>query len=105
MDEVDLNIVELVRERCAAVADGATLVRIDPDAVAPFAARLASEGHGRTEAAADPWLASDGTVEQRAALVLALDAVNFGSGYHPVVTKRPGCSGAVTMATALREHL
>jgi hypothetical protein len=42
-------------------------------------------------------------VDAETALVLALDTVNFGSGYHPHVHKRPGCSGAVTMATALRE--
>ena len=35
---------------------------------------------------------------------MALDAVNFGSGYHPLLTKHPGTSGAVTIATGLRQH-
>lgn len=37
-------------------------------------------------------------------LVLALDSINFGSGWHDVVAKRPGHSGARTMAAALREY-
>jgi len=101
----DPRILELVRERCALVADGSSLVRIDPDVVAPFAARLAAEGHGRPDEPPDPWLATAGDPEHRAGLVLTLDAVNFGSGYHPVVTKRPGMSGAVSMATAWRDHV
>jgi hypothetical protein len=42
--------------------------------------------------------------EAVAALVIQLDAINFGSGWHPVLRKRPGMSGAVTIATAYREH-
>src|SRR3954452_5982656 len=105
MAAADPRILELVRRRCAEVADGASFVRIDVDAVPRLAARLHAEGHGRDVEPPDPWLATDGDAERRVALVLALDAINFGSGYHPVVTKRPGLSGAVTMATALREHI
>ncbi len=99
-----IRILGEVRRRCAEVCAGAALVRVDPDTIPAYAARLAAEGHGRDIEPPDPWLATGGDAEERAALVLALDAVNFGSGYHPVVTKRPGMSGAVTMATALREH-
>ena len=100
-----IRILDEVRERCAEVDAGAELVSVDADAIPAYANRLATEGHGRDVAPPDPWLATEHDPEPRVALVLALDAVNFGSGYHPVVTKRPGLSGAVTMATALREHL
>lgn len=33
---------------------------------------------------------------------MALDTINFGSGFHPFVHKDPGCSGATTMARRLR---
>ncbi|MGZ4785324.1 MAG: queuosine salvage family protein [Acidimicrobiales bacterium] len=99
-----IRILDDVRRRCAEVSDGAGLVRVDHESIPAYAERLATEGHGRDVDPPDPWLATGGDPEGRAALVLALDAVNFGSGYHPVVTKRPGMSGAVTMATSLREH-
>jgi hypothetical protein len=38
------------------------------------------------------------------AFVLALDAVNFGSGYFPHLAKLPGLSGYFTVATHLAEH-
>ena len=104
MGSPGIRILAEVRERCAEVSAGADLVRVDVEAIGPYAARLATEGHGRDEEPPDPWLATDGDAEARAALVLALDTINFGSGYHPVVTKRPGLSGAVTMATSLREQ-
>ena len=37
------------------------------------------------------------------AFVLALDAINFGSGYFPQVRKRPGHSGYFTMAAGLND--
>jgi hypothetical protein len=43
--------------------------------------------------------------EDDATLVLALDAINFGSGYHDIVRKRPGMSGARTMSSSLTEYV
>jgi hypothetical protein len=42
--------------------------------------------------------------EDRARFVLALDAVNFGSGWFPVLRKVPGASGYHTIAGALRDR-
>ena len=39
-----------------------------------------------------------------AAYVLALDAINFGSGWFPTLRKRPGCSGYFTIAWALADR-
>ncbi|HEX5498673.1 MAG TPA: queuosine salvage family protein, partial [Thermomicrobiales bacterium] len=39
-----------------------------------------------------------------AAFVLTLDAVNFGSGWFPLLRKRPGMSGYFTIAASLKER-
>jgi hypothetical protein len=46
----------------------------------------------------------EGSRAEVASYLLALDAVNFGSGWFPVLRKRPGQSGYHTVASALREH-
>ncbi len=45
-----------------------------------------------------------GDAEATLAYVVSLDAINFGSGWFPVLAKRPGLSGYYTVATALRER-
>jgi len=42
--------------------------------------------------------------EARAAFVLCLDAINFGSGWWPTIRKRPGRSGYFTIAAGLTER-
>ena len=51
-----------------------------------------------------PTTPSGATDEDRARFVLALDAVNFGSGWFPVLRKAPGASGYHTIAGALRDR-
>jgi hypothetical protein len=43
--------------------------------------------------------------ETRVLFVLALDAVNFGSGWFPRLAKRPGRSGYHTVAEGLADHV
>lgn len=52
----------------------------------------------------DPWSTTGrlSSPEPTVALVLALATINFGSGWHPVIAKLPGMSGATSMATGLR---
>lgn len=45
-----------------------------------------------------------GPPEPTLAYVLTLDAINFGSGYFPKLTKRPGLSGYFTVAAGLKER-
>ncbi len=45
-----------------------------------------------------------GDDESTLAFVISLDAVNFGSGWFPILRKRRGMSGYFTIATALRER-
>lgn len=99
------SILERIRRGCRYVADHAALVHVDHERVRAYSSTLLDD---LTSAPRDdPWsvTASTGaTSEDTTALVLALASINFGSGYHPFVHKRPGCSGAVTMAAAMRDH-
>jgi hypothetical protein len=45
-----------------------------------------------------------GRPEDTVTFLVALDAVNFGSGYFPLLAKRPGHSGYSTIALALTER-
>lgn len=93
-----LSLCDEVRTTCAQIAAGARYVQIELaalDAVEPGPApRLDPERHFL-----------EGPVDQVAAYVLALDAINFGSGWFPTLRKRPGCSGSVTISWALAEHV
>ncbi|RMH75705.1 MAG: hypothetical protein D6683_10995, partial [Actinomyces sp.] len=100
----DGDVFDRIRRSCARVADAATHVRIDPERLEVFADEL----HTRLIdeiVDADPGRRHLGDDEATAAFVVTLDAVNFGSGWFPVLAKRPGLSGYHTIATALGEHV
>jgi hypothetical protein len=84
------------------VAGLARSVRIEPGAIDEYAAAL--------PAAADPSPPDpateliEGDREARAAFVICLDAINFGSGWWPTIRKRPGRSGYFTIAAGLTER-
>ena len=82
--------------------EGARWVRIVPEALVTLARDLAEARPP------DPHLdpAHDATADSdtRLAYVLILDAINFGSGYFPYLSKRPGLSGYFTVASRLRER-
>ncbi|HVY78744.1 MAG TPA: queuosine salvage family protein [Solirubrobacterales bacterium] len=101
MNERDEPICERVRAACAWVAERSRAVRLDPEAVEPYAATLPS-----TETAAPaPSAAPPGADrEARAAFVICLDAINFGSGWWPTIRKRPGQSGYFTIEAGLAER-
>jgi hypothetical protein len=118
-------VLHEVRAACRNVVADAVHVRVDDGAVDELAARLVAESEQELTAGlrdpnaesglrdpdtgtaplCDPWAIDPdwGDDERRAGLVLTLAAVAFGSGYHPDLHKRPGCSGATTIAAALRE--
>src|SRR6476469_4311534 len=86
-----MGLSDDVRRHCAEVAAGARSVRIDATAL------------GAVEPALPPELDPDvhyleGTPEDVARYLLALDAINFGSGWFPLLDKRPGLSGYFTVA-------
>lgn len=96
-----VTLLDELRTACARVAAGASHVRIDASALEAYAAALPS-------ADLVPGLDPDAyplalAPEQRAAYFLALDAINFGSGWFPTLRKRPGLSGYWTVALGLRD--
>ena len=88
-----------IRAAAAAVASQARYVRVNRQAVADLASRIQLD-----DVDDDPGHGSLGDAESTAAFVLALDAVNFGSGYFPHLRKRPASSGYHTVAACLRDH-
>ncbi len=95
-------VPDRVRGACAWVAERASSVVIDEAAVDTYAA-------GLPEKAELPHLDPathlvEGSREARAAFVLCLDAINFGSGWWPTIRKRPGHSGYLTIAAGLTER-
>jgi hypothetical protein len=96
-----VTICDEVRAGCAAIAARARSVTIDLDAL------------DRVEPAAPPALDPElhfleGTPEDVARYVLALDAINFGSGWFPTLRKRERngtpLSGYFTVAWALADR-
>ena len=80
-----MTVFDEIRRSCAAVAAVAEHVTIDHDRVETFA-REVDLGTPTN----DPGQERMGSDESTAAFVLALDAINFGSGYFPALRKRHG---------------
>jgi hypothetical protein len=97
------DVFDSIRTACERVSTEAAWVHIDFDRIASFADDVPSR-LGDT-ADADPGRVRSGDDEATASFVIALDAINFGSGYFPYIRKRPGMSGYFTIATALRDHV
>lgn len=92
------TIFDRIRSSCAAVAAVSTHVTIDEERLAAFAATVPLDGEPD-----DPGQRRVGSDETATAFVVALDAINFGSGYFPHLAKRPGMSGYHTIASCLRD--
>jgi len=96
-----MRLGDRIRSACAEVTGRARHVRLDEDALAPLAE--AFEAKPRSESP-DPVHQAVGPPQDTLAFVLTLDAVNFGSGWFPHLTKRPGLSGYFTIASCLTER-
>jgi hypothetical protein len=97
-----MSVFDRIRQACAEVASRARHVGIDETRVAEWAAALpATSGEAP---GLDPAHHFTGDEAATVAFVLALDAVNFGSGYFPHLAKLPGLSGYFTVATRLTER-
>lgn len=101
MPEASGFISDRVRSACEWVAARARSVRIEEREIEAYAAELSPPE------IAPPDLATElveGDRETRAAFVICLDAINFGSGWWPTIRKRPGRSGYFTIAAGLTER-
>ena len=83
------------------MAERARFVSIDDSKLEVLAEGLVSDLGTGVGDPAHVRLASD---RETLAFVVTLDAVNFGSGWFPVLHKPEGRSGYYTLATALRRH-
>jgi hypothetical protein len=100
-----MGVLDDIRSRCASVAARADLVQVDHDRLADLAVEvgpLVRAGRAAGDPGRDRF---EGDVHRTVAYVVALDAVNFGSGWFPVLRKRPGASGYHTVAAAFRDHV
>ena len=93
-----------MKAAAAEVAAQSSWVHLDDDGLAAFAARVPVDAvaHPERDAALTPARADDD--EARAAFPLVMAAVNFGSGWFPVVRKRPGLSGARSLMACVAER-
>lgn len=96
------NLLDQVRQACAAVAARAAHVHLHEDGIPPYAASLPLDQILSPEP--DPVHHYLGHGDDTVAYLLTLDAINFGSGYFPHLDKRPGMSGYFTIATSLTDH-
>jgi hypothetical protein len=96
------DVFQRIRVEAAAVAREAHFVRLDEARVASYAKSLELAGlPGPVYDTAHHVVASP---TETVSFLLALDTVNFGSGYFPHLRKRPGESGYFTIALSLKEH-
>jgi hypothetical protein len=97
-----VSLFDEIRSAAREVARRARFVRIDFDALGEFAKSLGPELSAvDCDDPAHMRLSDD---RETLAYVLTVDAVNFGSGWFPVLRKLEGRSGYFTIATALRRH-
>jgi hypothetical protein len=92
-----VSLTDQVREGCRSIAESARFVSIDLD-------RL-----GELEPGPPPELDAErhyleGAPEDVADYMLALDTINFGSGWFPTLRKRAGMSGYFTVAASLADR-
>ncbi len=97
------SLSDQVRGACAWVASRARAVQIEEGTIAEYARALDVADPGGLESATE--LSEDEAGrETRAAFVICLDAINFGSGWWPTIRKRPGLSGYSTIAAGISDR-
>lgn len=101
MSEMELALTEQVRTACNAVADRSRHVHINYDHIHSYTSSLPIEEAQSPEL--DPQSHYIDHGDDTAAFFLILDTINFGSGYFPLLRKRPGMSGYFTVARSLND--
>lgn len=104
MDDDAPLLPDRVRAAAAAVAARARSVQVDDGALVAYAATIPLDQVARPTLAPDDLPVPADDVDGILAWVLAVHAVNFGSGFFPVLAKRPGLSGSRTVFACLRER-
>jgi Potential Queuosine, Q, salvage protein family len=92
-----VGLLDQVRTSCAEIAANARWVRIDLE-------RLGEVGDAPPQELDPERHYLEGSAGDVASYMLALDAINFGSGWFPTLRKRPGSSGYFTVAWSLADR-
>jgi Potential Queuosine, Q, salvage protein family len=101
-DRSETSVPDRVRAACAWVAARAHSAWIKEGTIGAYAAGLPPAGEDPSPDPATPPIQAE--IESQAALVICLDAINFGSGWWPTIRKRAGHSGYFTIAAGLTER-
>ena len=96
------DVFDDIRRACGTVAERATFVRLVHERIPAYAASLAAHRVPVPKLDTEHHYVADDA--STLAYFLILDAVNFGSGWSPLVRKRPGSSLYFSVAMALRDH-
>jgi hypothetical protein len=96
-----MRLLAQVRAAAAATAKSASFVRIQTHAIEAYARSLPLARVRQPEL--DPATHYLGEPDATLTYLVALDAINFGSGYFPKMKKRPGLSGYFTVASSLKD--
>lgn len=96
------SIFDEIRAASARVASRAASVAINAAALEGLVERIGADPPRAP--ALDPAHHALADPRHTLAYVVTLDAINFGSGWFPVLRKRSGMSGYFTVATALKER-
>lgn len=96
------GVFDRIRAACRSVADRAEHVRIRADRIETYAAGLPIDEFDLPPLDADRHFVGDEA--ETVAYFMTLDTINFGSGYFPYLTKRPGMSGYYTIASCLTDR-
>ncbi len=91
-----------VRAACRSVAEHSQHVHINLDLISTYATALPLERIRHPEH--DPRSHYLGHGDDTATFFIVLDSINFGSGYFPHLSKRPGMSGYFTIASSLNDY-
>jgi hypothetical protein len=98
------DLLARIPQACAEVAACARSVRIDERGFEKWVEALASAPPVDAAVSADPVHHYRGSTEATLAYGVTLDAINFGSGWFPELTKRERKSGYFVIAGGLARH-
>jgi hypothetical protein len=96
-----VSLFDEIRQAAAYVARNARAVHLVEAGVEGLTSELAGT---EPEETLDPARSSSGDEALDLAYAITMNAINFGSGWFPVLRKRPGCSGYLTLSAALAER-
>ena len=97
-----MNPFTKIRVAAQNVSESAEYVRTEYDKIPAYAQSLLHAMENPPSIDPDRHFLGQG--EKTLAYLIILDTINFGSGYFPVLQKRPGMTGYFTIASSLKDY-